>query len=69
MSRLDGAAKVDIGGGRFADFSRSVKLRNADMTGDTFTAEVRLYPNAPGTPVAAMTVSAPVLSGSDTVMT
>ncbi len=69
MNRLDGAAKVDLGGGRFADFSKAVRLRDGDYTGDIFTAEVRLFPNAPGVPLATMAVNAPALAGDDTVMT
>jgi hypothetical protein len=58
MSRSDGAAEVDLGGGRYADFNEQV-LIDGNYTSSTFAAHIRAAPNAGGSPLAVMTIGTP----------
>ena len=63
--RYDGAAKVDLGVGRFADFVQPFEIED-DWTGNVIEAQVRLYPDAPGTPLATFSVSPPIFANGIT---
>lgn len=60
MARLDGAARWPLGMSRGRDFSDTIEIEG-DLTADTFTGQVRAYPDAPGDPILSFTVGSPTL--------
>jgi hypothetical protein len=64
----DGAAGVDLYVDRFDDFDCPVTINNV-LTGASFEAEIRVTPDATGTPLATMTITAPTVGVSTTTFT
>jgi hypothetical protein len=64
----DGAAVIDLACNRFDDFSMPVTINN-DLTGASFESQVRITRDAPGAPLADMTLTSPVVAAGATTFT
>lgn len=67
MARLDGAARHDFGVARGRDFTDTLVV-TGDYSSDTFTGEVRLYPDAAGAAILTMTVGTPTFASGVTTI-
>ena len=68
QTRLDGSGRRDYSVARGRDFNEPIVVQELDLTGDTFSGRLVLFPDA-GDAIASFSVSAPTLLDGDTRFT